>query len=291
MRIDRCGRAFATHADRIEWTMRPAITPLEPLRSAWRYRDLVWQMTERDARSRYRGSAGGLFWVAFHPLLMLAVYTFFFTELFPARWAGDASGRAGFALVLFIGLLLHGLLAEVLTRAPSLIVGNPNLVKKVVFPLDLLPVVNLGSTLFHFAIGVAIWLVFHLLQKGLPPPTALWLPIVVLPLAVLALGLSWLLASLGVYLRDIGHVVPVVATILLFASPIFYPLETLKGALRTLVQFSPLTVPVEQARRVLLDGSAPDWLALGIYSLAALAIAYAGFVWFQGTRKGFADVV
>ena len=139
---------------------------------------------------------------------------------------------------------------------------------------------------------MAIWLVFHVLQKGAPPPTVLWLPAIVLPLAVLALGLSWVLASLGVYLRDIGHIVPVIATILLFASPIFYPLDALKGPLRALVQLSPLTVPVEQARAVLIDGrDARTLRALGIYTLVALVVAYVGFVWFQGTRKGFADVV
>ena len=271
--------------------MRPALTPLEPLRSLWRHRDLVWQMTERDARSRYRGSAGGLFWVVFHPLLMLGVYTLFFTELFPTRWAIGAETRSSFALILFIGLLLHGLLAEVLSRAPALITGNANLVKKVVFPLDVLSVVSLGSTLFHFAIGVAIWLLFHVLQRGLPPLTALWLPVIVLPLAVLALGLSWLLASLGVYLRDVGHVVPVAVTILLFASPIFYPADSLKAPLRTIVAFSPLTIPVEQARAVLIAGRVPDFGALAIYTVVALFVAYAGFIWFQGTRKGFADVV
>jgi lipopolysaccharide transport system permease protein len=271
--------------------MRPTIHPLEPLRSFWRYRDLVWQMTERDTRSRYRGSAGGLFWVAFHPLLMLAIYTFFFTEVFPTKWSAAAESRGAFALVLFIGLLLHGMLAEAMSRAPTLIVGNPNLVKRVVFPLDLLPVVSLGSTLFHFAIGFAIWLVFHLFMQGLPPLASLWLPLIVLPLALFALGLGWWLASLGVYLRDVGHVVPVVATILLFASPIFYPIEALKGPLKLLVLASPLTVPVEQARRVLIDGRMPDFAALGLYTLVSLVVAYLGFVWFQGTRKGFADVV
>jgi lipopolysaccharide transport system permease protein len=271
--------------------MRPALSPLEPLRSVWRHRDLVWQLTERDARSRYRGSAGGLFWVVFHPLLMLTVYTLFFTELFPTRWNSGGATRSGFALILFIGLLLHGLLAEVLSRAPALVVGNPNLVKKVVFPLDVLPVVSLGSTLFHFAIGIGIWLLFHALQRGAPPPTALWLPVIVLPLALLSLGLSWILASLGVYLRDVAHVVPVVSTVLLFASPIFYPIDSLSEPVRTFVGFSPLTIPVEQARAVLIDGRFPDLGALGAYACVALVVAYVGFAWFQGTRKGFADVV
>ena len=271
--------------------MRPALHPLEPLRSLWKHRDLVRQLTERDARSRYRGSAGGLFWMAFHPLLMLAVYTFFFTEMFPTRWSSGAGTRGEFALVLFVGLLLHGMLAEAMTRAPTLVVSNPNLVKKVVFPLDLLPVISLGSTLAHFAIGLSIWFVFHLFLKGLPPLTALWLPVVVLPLMLLSLGLAWGLASLGVYLRDVGYLVPVVATILLFASPIFYPLEAIKGPLRGIVLASPLTIPVESARRVLIDGRPPDFVALGAYALVAVAIAYLGFAWFQATRKGFADVV
>lgn len=271
--------------------MRPTIHPAEPLRNLWRYRDLVWQMAERDTRSRYRGSAGGLFWVAFHPLLMLAVYTFFFTEVFPSRWSVATGSRGAFALVVFVGLLMHGLLAEAMSRAPTLIVGNANLVKKVVFPLDLLPVISLGSTLFHFAIGLVIWLAFHLYLEGLPPLTSLWLPLIVLPLALFSLGLGWWLASLGVYLRDVGQVVPVVVTILLFASPIFYPLDALKGLPRSLVLASPLTVPVEQARRVLIEGRMPDFAALGIYAAVALIVAYVGFVWFQGTRKGFADVV
>jgi lipopolysaccharide transport system permease protein len=271
--------------------MEASLGPFDFTRRAWRHRDLVWQMTERDARSRYRGSAGGLFWVAFHPLLMLAVYTFFFTEVFPTRWGGMQGSRADFALVLFIGLLLHGLLAETMQRAPTLVTGNANLVKKVVFPLDLLPLVSLGSTVFHFAIGMAIWLAFHLFVRGLPPPSALWLPVCLVPLLLLALGIAWMLASLGVYLRDVNHVVPVLATVLLFATPIFYPLDALKGAMRTLVLAGPLTVPVEQARRVLIDGLAPDFTALGTYALASLLVALLGLAWFQGTRKGFADVV
>jgi lipopolysaccharide transport system permease protein len=271
--------------------MREPLGPLSLARRLWRYRDLVWQMTERDARSRYRGSAGGLFWVAVHPLLMLVVYTFFFTEVFPSRWGGAEGGRGDFALVLFIGLLLHGMLAEVLTRAPGLVVGYPNFVKKVVFPLDVLPIVSLGTALFHFAIGFAIWLAFHFALRGAPPATALWLPAIVLPLALFALGCAWVLASLGVYLRDISYVMPVVATVLLFASPVFYPLDALRPPLRALVQASPLTVPLESARRVLMEGRAPDAGALGTYTLVALLVAYVGYVWFQGTRKGFADVV
>ena len=271
--------------------MREPLGPISLARRLWQSRDLVRQMTERDARVRYRGSAGGLLWVAIHPLLMLAVYTLFFTEVFPTRWQGEAGSRGDFALILFVGLLLHGLVAEALTRSPSLVAGSPNFVKKVVFPLDILPVVSIANALFHLAIGFVIWFVFHLVVRGLPPPTALWLPLVVLPLAFVALGLAWGLASLGVYVRDIGQVMPALATVLLFASPVFYPLEAVRPPLRTLVLASPLTVPLEAARRVLIEGRTPDFMALGIYALVAITVAYAGFVWFQGTRKGFADVV
>ena len=248
-------------------------------------------MIERDTRSRYRGSAGGLFWSAINPLLMLAVYTYFFSEVFHARWGDATQLKSDFALILFIGLLLHGLLAESIVRAPMLIVGQSNLVRKVVFPLELLPVVGIGSAFFHFCVGVLIWLVFYMSTHGLPPATALLLPVVVAPLLVMLLGFCWLLSSLGVYLRDVGHVVPFIAVVLMFASPVFYPLSALHEPFLTLVQFSPLTAPIQQARQVLMDGLLPDWWVLARYSIVALAITYAGFAWFQGTRRGFADVL
>jgi lipopolysaccharide transport system permease protein len=262
------------------------------LQSVWRHRDLLWQMTERDTRSRYRGSAAGLFWSAINPLLMLTVYTFFFSEVFQARWgSAPRADRIDFALILFVGLLLHGFLSESIVRAPQLVVGQPNLVRKVVFPLEVLPLVAVGSALFHFAVGFAIWLVFHIAASGLPPATAWLLPVVLLPLAVMTLGFCWLLASLGVYLRDVTFVMPFVATVLLFASPIFYPLDALREPFHSIVRLSPLTFPVEAARRLLFEGQPPSWSALGIYAVVSLVVAYAGLVWFQGTRKGFADVL
>jgi homopolymeric O-antigen transport system permease protein len=259
-------------------------------RSLVRNRELVVQMAERDTKSRYRGSAMGIFWAGVNPLLMLAVYTFFFGEVFQAKWASAPSGRADFALILYIGLLLHGFVAETLTRAPTLVASQPNFVKKVVFPLELLPVVGLVSAMFHFVVGLGIWFAFHIVLRGMPPVTALLLPLAVLPLAVMMLGLSFMLASLGVYLRDVNHVITFVASVLLFASPIFYPLSAVREPFRSFVELSPLTLPVEQAR-VFVFGGTPDFLGLGLYSVVALAIVATGFAWFQGTRKGFADVI
>jgi lipopolysaccharide transport system permease protein len=267
-----------------------SLSPLAFMQSVWRHRDLVVQMTERDARSRYRGSAGGLIWSIANPLLMLTVYVFFFGQIFPAKWA-LGGGTGDFALILYVGLLIHGLFAECIIRAPSLIVGQSNLVRKVVFPLELLPVVTIGTALFHLAISWIIWLAFHLLVRGIPPATALLFPVIVLPLLVLTLGLTWALAALGVYLRDIVHVVPVACAILLFASPVFYPLESLTSPFREIVQLSPLTQPIVMARDVLLWGRLPSIADFAMYGAIAAVIAWGGFAWFQATRKGFADVV
>jgi lipopolysaccharide transport system permease protein len=271
--------------------MQSVIRLLDPVGSLWRHRELLWQLTERDTVARYRGSAMGLFWAAIYPLLMLTVYTFFFSEVFRSRWIVASQNKSEFALILFVGLLLYGFFTEAIVRAPDLVVSNPNLVKKVVFPLEILPAVNLGTALFHLLIGFLIWVGFRLAIDGLPPPTALLLPLVLAPLVVMTLGFSWILASLGVYLRDVSHVTPIIATVLMFASPIFYPVEALPEPFRWLVMLSPLTVPIEQARIVMIEGNTPDWTILCVYTAIAIAIGFGGFAWFQGTRKGFADVL
>lgn len=267
------------------------VNPIAPFNSLWRQRDLLRQMTERDTRSRYRGSAIGLFWSAINPLLMLAIYTFFFSEVFQAKWPGATDDRSEFALALYIGLLLHGFFAECIVRAPSLVVGNTNLVKKVVFPLEILPAVGIGSAAFHLLIGLGIWFGFRVISGGVPTAASLLLPLALLPLAIMILGLSWMLASLGVYVRDVAHLTPMIATLLMFASPVFYPAQALPEPFRTALGASPLTVPIEQARVLLLEGRGPDWGALAIYTAVALVVAILGYAWFQGTRKGFADVL
>lgn len=271
-------------------TASPVFDLREPWRGLWRARDLIVQLTDRDTRSRYRGSAMGLFWSAIHPLLMLTVYTVFFSEIFPGKWTAQGS-RGEFALVLFIGLLMHGFVAECLVRAPGLVVEQPNLVKKIVFPLDVLPVVAIGTALFHLVIGLAIWIVFHLAIAGLPPVTALWFPVVLAPLVLLTLGVCWFVAAIGVYLRDIRHVTPVIAAVLLFASPVFYPMNAVKAPYDVFVRMSPLTIPIEEARAVLLWGHAPRFDLLVPYAVAALVVSWLGAAWFRATRKGFADVL
>jgi len=259
--------------------------------SLWRNRQLIVQMTRRDVVGRYRGSAMGILWSFFNPVLMLAVYTFVFSVVFKARWAGGSDSKTEFSLVLFAGLLVFNLFSECVNRAPGLILGNANYVKKVVFPLEILPVVSLGSSAFHFLISLVVWLTFYLLFFGLPPLTILQLPLVVLPLVLMTMGFSWFLASLGVYLRDVAQVIGVITTVLLFLSPIFYPIMALPEEYRPVMQISPLTFVVEQARDVMIWGKGMEWAGWGVSVCISMLVAWLGFAWFQKTRKGFADVL
>ncbi len=260
-------------------------------KSLWRNRALLLQMTKREIVGRYRGSAIGLFWSFFNPVLMLAVYTFVFSVIFKARWAGGSDSKTEFALVLFSGLLIFNLLSECLNRAPNLILSNVNYVKKVIFPLEILPVVVLGSAAFHLLISLAVWLIFHLIFFGIPSATIIQLPLVLIPLILTTIGASWFLASLGVYLRDVSQVIGILTTVLMFMAPIFYPLSALPEAYRPLMQLSPLTFVVEQARDTMIWGNNINWKLWLMHTGFSLLVAWLGFSWFQKTRKGFADVL
>lgn len=260
-------------------------------------RSLIWQFARRDVLSRYRGSLLGLGWSFLTPLLMLAVYTFVFREVFNARW--PASGRGGFAedsnvafaLQVYAGLIMFNLFAETVTRAPRLVVDQPNLVKKVVFPLEILPWSAILASLFHMAVNLAVLAAAVLIARGGLPVTILALPLVVAAFLPLLLGLTWLLASLGVYLRDSGQIVGMAVTPLMFFSPVFYPVQSLSERWHPILNLNPLTLPIEQLRRVLIDGLWPDWLALLGYAALAACVAWLGARWFAATRKGFADVI
>lgn len=260
--------------------------------SIYRNRSLIWQMTRREVVGRYRGSVMGIAWSFFQPLLMLAVYTFVFSVIFKAKWGGEiGDGKVSFAIIFFSGLIVHGLFAECVNRAPGLILNNVNYVKRVVFPLEVLPVVAMGTTIFHVIVSLLILLGammvfglnFHL--------TSLYLPLVLFPLVLVTLGISWFMAAMGVYLRDLGHVVAIVTTIMLFMSPIFYPISAVPVSLRNIIHLNPLTFIIEQVRAVIIWGTSPSWLWFIVYSGISLFIAWAGFWLFQRTRKGFSDVV
>lgn len=248
-------------------------------------------MAWRDILGRYRGSAGGLIWSLITPILMLAIYTFVFSGIFKARWSADSTSPLDYALQLFVGLIIHGLAADCFNRAPMLVVGNVSYVKRVLFPLDTLAVVNLLASLFHAAISLVVLVVFFIAVEHHLYFTVLWLPVVLLPYLVMLAGISWMLAALGVYLRDISQLMGLVTMVLLFMSPVFYPISNLPERFHIFFKLNPLTIIIEQARVVTLQGHAPDFIALGVYMLVALAVAWGGLAAFHKMKKGFADVL
>lgn len=257
----------------------------------WRQRALLSQLVRREVAGRYRGSLFGLAWSFFTPLAMLAIYTFVFGSVFKARWnPAGPEGPFDFALALFAGLIVFNFFAEVATRAPGLVTANPNYVRKVVFPLALLPLAAAGAALFHAAMSLAV-LLAALGLAGRLSPWALALPLAWAPLVVFVLGLAWFLASLGVFLRDIGQLIGPAVTALLFLSPVLYPASALPETFRPWLFINPLTVPIEATRAMLIEAHAPDWLALGIFTLVAMAAGALGLIWFEKTKKGFADVL
>ena len=267
-------------------------SPLSLLRSLWRNRQLIAQMTRREVVGRYRGSVLGIAWSFFNPLLMLVIYTFVFSVIFKARWGiGVQESKIDFAIMLFIGMIIHGLFAECINRAPGIIISNVNYVKKVVFPLEILSWVAFGSALFHAAVSLVVLIVAQLIFRGHIPFTALLFPVVMLPLIFATIGLAWFLSSLGVFMRDIGQITGIITTVLLFISGVFFPISTLPEPYRTWVVLNPLAVIIEEGRNVLILGNLPDPVIWCVMMTLGLFIAWAGYAWFQKIRKGFADVL
>ncbi|WP_025129337.1 ABC transporter permease [Pseudomonas sp. PH1b] len=268
-----------------------SISPKEMIVSFWRNRRLIKELVKREVVGRYRGSIMGLLWSFFNPIFMLAVYTFVFSFVFKARWSVGSDSKAEFALVLFAGLMIFNIFSDCVNRSPSLIVSNVNYVKKVIFPLEILPWVTMGAALFHALISFIVWLVVYIVFFGIPHVALISLPLVIVPLVLFIMGVSWWLASLGVFLRDIAHFIGVVTMTMMFLSPIFYPATALPDEYRPYLFMNPLTPTIEQVRQVMFWGQMPDYEQLSIYTLAAAVVAWAGFAWFQKTRKGFADVL
>lgn len=263
----------------------------EPLRCAARHRALILSLIKRDVIGRYQGSVLGIFWSFVNPLFMLTVYTFVFTVIFKSRWAGGTDSKIEFALLLFSGLIVFNLFSECINRAPGQITSNANYVKKVVFPLEIFPWVTMGSSLFHAFVSFVVWMIAYVIFIGIPHVTVLLLPLVLLPLILLIMGLSWMLASLGVYLRDIGQLVIICTTVLMFLSPIFYPASALPQKYHGFFMLNPLVPVIEQVRGVMYWGHGLDWALFAIYLVCSCVIAWLGLSWFQKTRTGFADVI
>lgn len=272
--------------------LRPSLGFGAMLASFSRNRELISQLTRREVVSRYRGSWAGLAWSFFNPLIMLVIYTFVFTTIFKARWgAGGDASQADFALILFVGIIVHGVLAECILKAPGLVTSNASYVKKVMFPLEILPWPIAGSAMFHAMVSFAVLLLAQAVFGQGVFWTASLFPIVVAPLLVVGMGVMWLIASTAVYVRDLAMITGLLVTALMFLAPVFYPASALPETYRWIILWNPLTFIIEQGRQVLIVGRTPDWTGLGIYLCVAVVFAWLGYMWFQRTRRGFADVL
>jgi lipopolysaccharide transport system permease protein len=279
-----------------------AADPTLRRRPSWReyawpaaHAGLLWQLAERDVQARYRQSWLGMSWVVLTPLLMLAIYVFVLGQVLQVRWPGAATtgagAQAGFALRVYAGLAVIGFISECVGRAPGLVAAQPQLVKKVVFPLGLLAWVNVVASLVPLGVAALLLLLLTLVQPGPWPPQALLLPLAWLPLVPLGLGVSWLLAATGAYVRDVGHVAALAMGVLLFVSPIFYPLQSLPAALQPWLRLNPLALPIELTRAVVGSGPWPGAPEIALHLLGSLLFAAASAWLFHRLRPGFADVV
>ncbi len=267
-------------------------SPNALLRTLCKHTHLLQQITWRDVLARYQGSALGVLWSFATPLLMLAVYSLVFGVIFKSRFgSGEELVQHSFALTLFSGLIIHGWVAECLVRTPTIITQHVSYVKKVVFPLEILPLMVVASSAFHLCISIAILLAGVLFTEGVLPLSVIYVPLLLACYAPLLCGVAFVLASLGTYLRDIAQLMQLFSTILMFMSPIFYPATALPEWLQPYLWLNPLGLVVEQFRGAIIFGIAPNLMIMGTMFVVNVAIMQLGFFWFQRTRKGFADIL
>lgn len=264
---------------------------LAPFSAFGKHRFLTYELTRRDVQGRYRGASFGIFWSLLSPFLMLLVYTLAFGYILRSQWPGSTGSTSDFALILFVGLIVHGLFAECLSRSPGLIVGNANYVKRIVFPLHVLVWSVVLSALFHTTTNTLVFAALHLVVHGYIHPTILLLPLVLLPLVLVTVGVSWMMSAAGVYIRDLGQVTGVLSTALLFLSSAIIPLQSLPERYKLIFKLNPLTFIIDQAREVAIWGRMPDWAGLGKYMLGAMLVAWIGYALFNKASRGFADVL
>ena len=259
----------------------------------WRNRQPWWKLSEREILGQYRGSILGITWSVITPLLMLGVYTFVFSEVFQARWGNgfEQTNSFEFAVNLFAGLIVFNLFAECVTRAPALVLANPSYVKKVVFPLEILAYITLSSAVFHALTSLSVLVIFQIICFHSLPVTFLWLPLVWMPLLLGCLALTWVLAALGVFLRDLGQAIGTAVTMAMFLSPIFYPTSALPLRWQPILNLNPLAQVITETRRVVISGSPPRIAFIVVGTVIAVCMCELAYRFFLKSKKAFADVV
>lgn len=263
---------------------------LQQLDRLWPHRNLTLSLVRRDIEARYRGSFGGVLWTVLNPLLLMLTYFFVFGIVLESRFPGDPT-RSGFVVYFLAGMLPWLAISEALGRSPALILEHGNLIKKLVFPSEVLPVVRTFAALVTQAVALVIFLAFLIALQRPFPMTAFWLPLLIAPQVLLTLGLSYMLAAAGAFLRDLGQIIGFLLTIWFFLTPICYPESALPPALAPVLGNNPLFWLVRGYRAVLLEGSPPDWKNLAWLWILALAVFIAGKRWFHKLKAGFADVI
>ncbi|KTD12107.1 ABC transporter of LPS O-antigen, Wzm [Legionella gratiana] len=264
--------------------------PAQMFLMLWRHYDLILQLVKRDILMRYRGSFAGVLWLILAPLLMLGLYTLVFSVFMRIQWPG-VTNNLMYSLLIYVGLIILNFFGECMNRSPTMIVSNANFVKKVVFPVEIYPWIIIGSALFHAIVNTFILALFCFFILGKVNGTILLLPILFIPLILFSLGMSWFLCSAGVYVRDITHMMVFILQVIMYLSPVFYSISMLPELFQKILFLNPLTCIIEQARSLVIFGKLPQWESLGIFFIVSVCIAYIGFLGFQKTKDGFADVL
>lgn len=254
-------------------------------------RELLFSLMWRDIKSKYSGSIMGWFWALITPLIMLGVYTFVFSVVFNARWGGQIESKSQFALFLFSGLIQFNFFSESVNTSALSILGNENYVKKIIFPLEVLPLVSCSVSLFHFCLSFLVWFVGYTLIIGLPSVFIVFFPLLFFPFILFIVGLSWFCSSLSVYLRDLPYILSLFCTLLLFMSPIFYSISSVPANYQWILELNPLTPFIENGRNLLMHGSMPSLTNYLVCLVVGLLTFFLGFKMFSQVKKGFSDVL
>jgi lipopolysaccharide transport system permease protein len=262
------------------------------IRNLMQHKSLIFRFIHRNVLLRYRGSYLGSCWSLLRPLALLGIYAVVFGQIFESKMGVDPDESAfDFTLALFCGILLFQFFGECAGSAPLLIVTNVNYVKKVVFPLEILPIATVGAALIHMIVGFVPLFIALIWVDGGVPVTAFYFPVIVMPLVFLSMGICWLLSSMGVFVRDLNTVAPLLITILMFGSAIFYSLKSIPQSLLPYFQLNPIASIIDQARNAVLWGVSPSWPEYGVILFGSLFVMIFGYYFFMRTKKGFADVL
>lgn len=264
------------------------LNPLRIFSDIWRHRYLLSQLIKRDVLLRYRGAIFGILWMFLSPLAMLVIYAFIFGKIFQVRWPQTESGIP-FWLLLYSGLIAFNIFSETILRSSASVRSHPNFVKKIIFPVSILPIVPLGAALAHSVFNFIILLTTLAWMESLHWNILLF-PLLVTPLILLALGVSWFLAAWGVFIKDLSQVVPIFVQMLLFLSPVLYPISAVPEILQPVYQYNPLGAVIESVRQAII-GQPVNWLAWIIALAFCLAMTILGHAFFRHSKDEFADAI